>query len=107
NLSILPGTPPFVIGVISIRGEIVSVLDIKSFFDIPDSEANTRKKVIIITSDEMEFGILADSVTGEKLINMEDIQKDIPTFTGVRAEYSIGVSPDRTIILNGLKILND
>ena len=30
----LPCTPPFVLGLVNVRGQIISVIDIKKFFDI-------------------------------------------------------------------------
>ena len=37
----LPGTPAFVLGIINVRGRIVSVVDIKKFFDMPEKGSAT------------------------------------------------------------------
>ena len=36
NLTPLPCTPGFVLGIVNLRGEILSVIDLKKFFDLPE-----------------------------------------------------------------------
>src|SRR5690349_5748300 len=64
DLTPLPGTPPFVAGIINLRGQIMSVIDIRRFFDLPIKGLTNLNKVIILHNGEMEFGILADEVIG-------------------------------------------
>ncbi len=107
ELTPLPCTPPFVLGIVNFRGQILSVIDLKKFFDIPGYELTNLNRIIILHSDEMEFGILADEVLGVRSILLSEIQPSMPTFTGIRAEYLKGVTKDRVVILNGEKILAD
>ena len=55
----------------------------------------------------MEFGILADAVTGIRKISLDIIQPVLPTLTGIRAEYLKGVTDERVVILDAKKILGD
>ncbi len=55
----LPDVPPFVLGLLNVRGRIISVVDIKKFFDMPEKGLSDLNKVIIINNDKMKFGILA------------------------------------------------
>lgn len=103
----LPGTPPFVLGIISVRGQILSVLDLRKFFDLPEKGLTDLNKVIIIHDEKMEFGILADAVTGIRKISLNFIQPALPTLTGIRAEYLKGVTDERMAILDAKKILGD
>jgi len=103
----LPGTPPFVLGIINVRGQILSVLDLKKFFDLPEKGLTDLNKVIIIHDEIMEFGILADAVTGIRKISLDTIQSALPTLTGIRAEYLKGVTDKRMVILDAKKILRD
>jgi len=103
----LPGTPPFVLGIVNVRGQIVSVVDLKRFFSLPDKGLGELNKVIIIRDDRMEFGILADAILGTYSIPLEAIQPPLPTVTGIGAEYLKGVTEDREIILDAAKILGD
>jgi purine-binding chemotaxis protein CheW len=103
----LPGTSPFVLGIINVRGQILSVLDLKKFFDLPEKGLSDLNKVIIIHDEIMEFGILADAVTGIRKISLDIIQPALPTLTGIRAEYLKGVTDKREVILDAKKILRD
>jgi purine-binding chemotaxis protein CheW len=103
----LPGTPPFILGIINVRGRILSVIDIKKFFDIPEKGLTDLNKVIILQSDEMEFGVLADVILGVRTIPLGEIQPSLPTLTGIREEYLKGVTAERVVILDAEKLLSD
>lgn len=103
----MPCTPDFVLGIINVRGRIISIIDLKKFFDLPDKGIADFNKVIIISSELNEFGIVADSITGVRSIPITEIQPSLPTLTGVREEYLKGVLEDRIVVLDTMKILSD
>jgi purine-binding chemotaxis protein CheW len=107
NLTPLPCTPGFVLGIVNLRGEILSVIDLKKFFDLPEKGLTDLNKVIVLQSGNMLFGILADVIAGVRRIPVSDIQPSLPTLTGVREEYLKGVTPGRTVILDAEKLLTD
>jgi purine-binding chemotaxis protein CheW len=115
ELTPLPCTPPFVLGIINVRGQIFSVIDIKKFFELPEKGITNLNKVIVLYTDKpvlggvegMEFGILADAVYDVKSIPLNEIQPSLPTLTGVREDYLKGVTKGRTVILDAMKILSD
>ena len=107
DLTPVPCTPKFVLGVINVRGQILSVIDIKKFFDLPDKGLTDLNKVMIVNSDGMQLGVLADVILGVREIAEEDIQPSLPTLTGIRAEYLIGVTKERLVVLDVLKLLSD
>jgi purine-binding chemotaxis protein CheW len=107
ELTPLPGTPPFVLGVINVRGRILSVIDIKKFFDLPGKGLTDLNKVIILRSDSMEFGILADTILGVRNMSLSDLQPSLPTLTGIREEYLRGVTRERVVVLDARKLLSD
>ena len=103
----LPGAPAFVLGIINVRGQIVSVVDLKKFFDLPSKGLTDLNRVIIIGDGNMEFGLLADAVPGVRQIPCDEIQSSLPTQTGIRAEYIRGLTADRLVVLDVAKILAD
>ena len=107
DLTPLPCTPLFVAGIINVRGRILSVLDIRKFFDLPEKGLTDLNKVIIVHNGEMEFGILADEILGTRSIPLSEVQPPLATLTGVREEYLKGVTRERTVILDGAKLLYD
>ena len=107
NLTPLPCTPAFVLGIVNLRGEIVSVLDIKKFFDLPEKGLTDLNKVIVLQSGQMLFGILADTIAGVRRIPVAEIQPSLPALAGIREQYLRGITPDRTILLDAEKLLAD
>lgn len=107
ELTPLPGTPPFILGITNVRGQIVSVVDMKKFFELPEKGLTDLNKIILLHSEKMEFGVLADVISGVRKIFSDELQPALPTLTGIRGEYLKGVTPERLIVLDAEKILND
>jgi purine-binding chemotaxis protein CheW len=103
----LPGTPSFVLGIVNLRGQILSVVDLRSFFNLPARGLGDLNKVIVLRDDRMELGILADEVTGVRAISRNSIQPPIPTLTGIGAEYLLGITDGGMIILDANAILRN
>lgn len=103
----LPTLPPFVYGIVNIRRKIISLINLKVFFDFPSHQDSPSNKVLIVHNSEIEFGILIDEVIGVRRLVPEEIQTSLPTLTGYRQEFFKGVTADRLIVLDGDKLLNN
>ncbi|GJQ20291.1 MAG: hypothetical protein HBSIN02_06460 [Bacteroidia bacterium] len=107
DLTPLPGAPSFVLGIINVRGEILSVIDLKTFFDLPHHGLTDLNKAIVLHSPAMEFAILADTILGVNTISPRDLRPALPTLTGIREEYLKGLTPDGTVLLDAGRLLDD
>lgn len=107
QLTPIPGTPDFILGIVSVRGEIISVVDLKKFFEMPQKGLTDLTRVIILHHQDMEFGILAEEVMGTISLPIRDIRPPLPTLTGIRAEYIKGVAKNRLIVLDAVRLLTD
>lgn len=107
DLTPVPCIPSFVLGVVNIHGRIISVVDLRKFFQIQGEAISDLNRVIVLSSDEMEFGILADAVPGICSIPITDIQPPPPTLTDIQTEFLRGVTGERLVIVDGKKILSD
>jgi purine-binding chemotaxis protein CheW len=103
----LPGAPSFVLGIFSARGQILSIVDLKRFFNLPEKGLGQLNTLIILRNEQMEFGILADAILGARRIALNTLQASLPTVTGIGAAYLRGVTGERVIILDAEKILGD
>lgn len=106
ELTPVPCTPPFVLGIINLRGQILSVIDIKKLFGLPEKGITQLNKVIVLSSDEMEFGVLADEVSGSGRVR-SDALKRLPTLTGLREEFLKGVTGEGLVVLDAGRLLTD
>lgn len=103
----LPGVPSFILGIINVRGQIISVVDLKRFFNLPEKGLGELNKVIIIRDGQMEFGILADSIYGTFLLPVDSIRTSFPRINGIGSDYLKGITDEHLIILDAKKILED
>jgi purine-binding chemotaxis protein CheW len=104
NHCFLPCAPDFVYGLTNVRRRILPIIDLKVFFSLPSNEG-TEKKLLIIENEDREFAILIDSFSNVKKLKKTDIQKSLPTLTGIRQDFLKGLIVDGTVILDGEKLL--
>lgn len=103
----LPNTPPFVLGIVNVRGHIVSVLDLRVFFELPISGLSDKNFLAILQGPEMEFGLLIDRVQGIARIKRDSLQSGLANLSGVRASYLLGVTTEQWTVLDGARLLAD
>ncbi|MEW6260175.1 MAG: chemotaxis protein CheW [Thermodesulfobacteriota bacterium] len=103
----VPRTPPFVKGVINLRGKVIPVVDLRLKFGMQPMEYTDRTCIIVVEikgqSGSLIIGIVVDSVSEVLNIKEEDIE-NTPTF-GVRVntDYIMGMAK----MGGGVKILLD
>ena len=107
DLTPLPGTPPFVLGIMNLHGQLLSIVDLRIFFDLPAKGLGELNEVIVLRGDRMEFGILADDVLGVKAIPKLSVQAPIPTLSGIGAGYLLGITDSGAAIIDARKLLGD
>jgi len=107
NLTQLPCTPPFVLGVVNVRGRITPVIDIKKFFDLPDKGLTDLHRIILIRGGGLELGLLADVIVSVRRVALDSLQACLPSLTGIRAEYLKGVTAERLVVLDLDRLLAD
>jgi purine-binding chemotaxis protein CheW len=103
----LPGTPPYVLGIVSVRGHIVSVLDLRVFFELPIEGLSDRNYLVVLRNQEMEFGLLADRIRGIEQMARTGLQAGLANLSGIRANYLLGISSEQTTVLDGARLLGD
>jgi purine-binding chemotaxis protein CheW len=107
HLTPLPCTPPFVLGIVNIRGRILSIVDLRAFFALPHDGGLDHNTAIILRADALEFGVLTNGILGARSVPYSTIQDTLPALSGIRTEYLLGVTQDHTIILDAECILSD
>jgi purine-binding chemotaxis protein CheW len=107
DLTPLPGTPAFVRGIVNLRGRIVPVFDLKKFFDLPEQGLTDLHRIIVVRAPDLELGLLADVVVSVRLIAADTLSPPLPTLSAIAAEYLMGVSEERLVVLDLERILAD
>jgi len=107
DLTPLPGTPPFILGIVNARGRIVSLVDLCRLLDMPEHGPTELDRIIVIGDDTMEMGLLAHEVFGASRVDTSTLQVSLPTLTGFRQQLLRGMTPERTVIIDGGCLLHD
>lgn len=107
DLTPLPCTPPFILGIVNVRGRILPVIDLKKFFDLPEQGLTDLRRIILLEGNDVELGLLADATVGVRSIPADSLQPSLPTLTGIRSEYLKGVTAERLVVLDVGRILGD
>jgi purine-binding chemotaxis protein CheW len=101
----LPGLPSYVLGVVNVRGRILSVMDIRRLLEFGNVGLTNLNKAIILHHADMELAVLADEVAGVYAVDADEGQRTLPTLSGNREEYLEGVTKDRVVVLDAEKLL--
>lgn len=107
SLTPLPSVPTFVVGIVNLRGHLVSVIDLKKFFNLPDRGLTDLNKIIVLKNEAMEFGVLADAVVGVSKLSAAALNTAQAALTDARLEYLQGVTAERLVLLDAQQLLND
>jgi purine-binding chemotaxis protein CheW len=57
----VPGTRPYVVGLMQIRNRVVPIVDLRARFGLPEAALTIDSRVIVVQSDARTVGLLVDS----------------------------------------------
>lgn len=89
----VPNTLPFVLGVHNLRGDIIPILDLRLFFNIPIPQSNGEKmeSLIILTVEDHTFGVVVDKIDKVVGVQKTKISPPHPLFGDINIKYISGV----------------
>lgn len=95
----IPGLPEFLSGVMSVRGNIVPVMDLRRRFGIKPS--GNKERIIIVRYGQEKIGFLVDDIKEILPLAPEEIRTPPSIFKGFKTEYLTGLGKhgERIIIL--------
>ncbi|MFT7410684.1 MAG: purine-binding chemotaxis protein CheW [Oleispira sp.] len=106
----VPGAPPYVLGIINLRGNVVTVIDTRSRFALPDAETTDQTRIVIIEAENQVVGILVDSVAEVVYLRQSEIETTPNVGNDESAKFIQGVchKNDELLILVDLeKLMSD
>jgi purine-binding chemotaxis protein CheW len=97
----VPGSPDFIPGVINVRGQIESVLNITRFLGLPDAQKGGSSRIAVAEKNGIRSGILVDSVEDVVDIPMDSIKPPLGTLPTAIKEFMSGefIYRDSLVIL--------
>ncbi|PHZ59096.1 chemotaxis protein CheW [Photobacterium leiognathi] len=106
----VPGAPDYVLGIINLRGNVVTVIDTRSRFGLMPGEISDNTRIVIIEAEKQVIGILVDSVAEVVYLRSSEIDSTPSVGTEESAKFIQGVSnrEGQLLILVDLnKLLSD
>ncbi|MCA2014795.1 chemotaxis protein CheW [Vibrio tritonius] len=106
----VPGAPDYVLGIINLRGNVVTVIDTRARFGLVQGEITDNTRIIVIESERQVIGILVDSVAEVVYLRSSEIDTTPSVGTDESAKFIQGVSnrDGKLLILVDLnKLLTD
>ena len=88
----VPGAPDYVLGIINLRGNVVTVIDTRSRFGLMQGEITDNTRIIVIESERQVIGILVDSVAEVVYLRSSGIDTTPSVGTDESAKFIQGVS---------------
>ncbi|MCF7934423.1 MAG: chemotaxis protein CheW [Spirochaetia bacterium] len=79
HITYVPGTPDHILGIIHIRGEIESIVDLRRLFGMPVKEPGNDSRIIILRTDSLQTGILVDHLEDIISIPVSEISSVLPS----------------------------
>lgn len=70
----VPGAPPYVLGIINLRGNVVAVIDTRYRFNLDDGEITDNTRIVIVEAEKHVIGILVDSVAEVVYLRQSEIE---------------------------------
>lgn len=102
DITHMPNTPPYVEGVINLRGKVIPIMSMRRRFGMAETESDKQTRIIVMDAGGNLTGFIVDSVAEVIRISSGEIQPP-PSMAsgGIEQEFVVGVvnRPDRLLIL--------
>ena len=97
----VPKAPPFVEGVINLRGTVIPIIGLRRRFGLADKPEDADTRIIVIAINGMSVGFVVDSVSEVLRLQANTVEPAPPVVAGVDSDYISGVGKleDRLLIL--------
>lgn len=106
----VPGAPDYVLGIINLRGNVVTVIDTRSRFGLMPGDVTDNTRIIVIEAETQVIGILVDSVAEVVYLKTSEIDTTPSVGTDESAKFIQGVSNrsgELLILVDLNKLLSD
>lgn len=93
HFTYVPNTPSYVRGVYNLRGDIISVIDLRTMFQLPIEERpeGAPEEGLILRLEDRLLGVVVDEIDKVVGIQSETIQPPHPIFGDINIKYISGV----------------
>lgn len=102
----LAATPPCIVGLVNVRGKLLTALDVRPLLDLPSEPPHVQAMLLLVSVQEVNVGILADAVLEVRHAD-RDLSPALSAGTGRTAPWVRGVDHQLNLILDPVGLLHD
>ena len=105
----VPHTPAHFLGIMNLRGQVISIVDLRVKFGMKKADRTAETAVIILDIDELRLGVVVNSVDNVLAVAAGDIKERPDIESSVKTDYIQGVTRQDgklVIILDIARALN-
>lgn len=109
----VPCAPPFIVGLVNLRGRIYSIMDLAAYWGLPSRPISENSHILLVkginSSDnkEIELTLLTDDCSEVRLITIEELSPPPSTISAKVQAYLRGVTPDMMLVIDLESLLSD
>jgi len=92
EITLMPKAPKFLEGIISLRGRIIPVLDLKKRFDMPLIDRTEESRILVVETRDQMLGLLVDKMNGVLKVPQSLIQPAAEPMLNFGVEYIEGLA---------------
>jgi purine-binding chemotaxis protein CheW len=103
----VPGLPDFVTGVISVRGEIVAIIDVRRLVALPARGLSDSSRFVAVGEEDCELAIAADRVNDVTEIDPSGVQAPARAIGSAENAVLGGMTSEGWVLIDGRRLLHD
>jgi len=88
----VPRTPPYVEGVINLRGRVIPVVHLRKLFYLPEGEITKETRIVVVDISGQPIGVQVDEVTQVLTILSETVEPPSSVIASADADYLLGIA---------------
>ena len=109
SITRVPSTPPYIKGVINLRGSVLPVIDLRTRLALEEKELTDAARIVVVLVNENTVGFIVDEVVEVTTMSRANVESAQALSTGLSTEYFSGIAKTGNrlfILLNPAAILN-
>jgi purine-binding chemotaxis protein CheW len=97
----IPRSPEYVLGIISLRGVVVPVFDLRCRLNLGAADITTNSRIVVCQSGDLTVGLLVDNINQVVNLDKDEIEPPPGVLSGLDREMVLGIGryQDRMVIL--------
>jgi len=107
----IPNTPDFIEGVINLRGQITTIINLRKRFGLENKPIDNDTRIIVVEHNNSVIGMMVDSVSEVKYLSEREVESLPPIVTSRNSSgflKGVGKLPDGLMVLIDLnKVLRE